>query len=122
MRIVHAFAFAAAVGLSVSASTSAFAEGSIAPTLSKPAAAAGQGWLRLSPTEARQMRGTFRLDDGRVLVVRNEGARLLAEFDGKREMLVRTADHRFAARNSGVEFEFNRVPYPEEVVLRQAAR
>lgn len=121
MRIVHAIAFAAVASLSSFASTAAFAEGSIPATPSKSVAAV-DAWLRLSPTEARQMRGTFQLDDGRRVVVRSEGTKLFAELDGKREPLVRTGEHRFAARAIGVELEFNRVPYPDEVVLRQAAR
>lgn len=122
MRIVHAIAFAAVAA----SSASAFAEGSVVAPAARStvnvSAATYANTARLSQTEAQHMNGAYRLDDGRVLVIKSAGSRLFADIDGKREQLVRTADHRFVARDSGRELEFNSVPFADEVVLRSAAR
>lgn len=125
MRIAHAIAFAAVASLSASVSIPAFAEGSVAtPAHSTVNVSASPyaGTMRLNAAEAQQMNGTYRLDDGRMLVIGNTGSKLFAVIDGKREQLVRTADHRFVARESGREIEFDSVPFAGEVVLRSAAR
>ena len=122
MRIVHVIAFAAVAA----SSASAFAEGGVAAPAARStvnvSAATYANTARLSQTEAQHMNGAYRLDDGRVLVIKSAGSRLFADIDGKREQLVRTADHRFVARDSGRELEFNSVPFADEVVLRSAAR
>ena len=117
MRIQHVLAFAAAATLSLSA----FADPAIPPA---PNAAnivtieAGTGSAyRLPPGEAQHMKGTFQLDDGRMLVLTNSGNRLYAELDGKREQLVPKGQNRFLARSTGTMLTFDRVPFATDVVV-----
>jgi hypothetical protein len=66
------------------------------------------------------MKGTFQLDDGRMLVLSATRNRLFAELDGKREELVPIGQNRFVARDSGTRMSFDRVPYAQEVVVDSA--
>jgi hypothetical protein len=117
MRIQHVLAFAAAATLSVSA----FAEPlnvsapSAASTVTIQASTLSA--KRLAPGTAQHMKGTFRLEDGRVLVLEPSRERLFAELDGKREELVPAGGNRFVARESGTRLTFDQVPFASEVVV-----
>lgn len=121
MRISHILAFAAVSTLSVSA----FADtsGSITPASQAAntalANAAPHMMYRLSPTEAQEMRGTYQLDDGRLLVVTSKRSTVFAEFDGKREQLVPVSANRFVSRDTGAQLTFNSRPFPDRVTLDQ---
>ena len=119
MRTQHFLVLAAAVTLSASA----FADPSVNPASAANTVTvqAGQsGAYRLTPADARHMKGAFQLTDGRVLVVTNERAKLYAEVDGKKEELVQVGPQRFVARDSGARIAFDQVPYAAEVTLNQA--
>jgi len=122
MRIQHVLGFAAAVALSAIAC----AEPSVPPSQANLPAAPGnvvavQGSAlsayRLPAGEARHMKGTFRLADGRTLVLTDSRNRLFAELDGKREELVPLGQNSFVARESGTRLAFDSVPFATEVVV-----
>jgi len=77
---------------------------------------------RLTADDARHMRRSFDLSDGRTLVVTSERSRLYAELDGKTEELVPVAANTFVARDSHTRLTFNNVPYADEVVVAPAAQ
>ena len=122
MRISHILAFAAVSTLSVSA----FAEpsGSITPASQSASTvtvnAAMHSMYKLTPAEAQGMVGTFKLDDGRLLVLTSKRSTLYADFDGKREELLPVGENRFVSRDSGAVLTFNQVPFGSEVKLNQA--
>lgn len=120
MRISHILAFAAAATLSVSA----FADpsGSVPPsqTANSVLVNASHSLYKLTPAEAQGMVGTFKLDDGRTLVLTNKRSTLYADFDGKHEELVPVGENRFVSRDSGAQLTFDHVPFGTEVKLNQA--
>lgn len=121
MRIPHVLAFLGAATLSVSA----FAEPSI-PTSQVSAAntvtvqAGPHSGYRMAHGEARRMKGAFRLEDGRTLVLSDSRDRLFAELDGKREELMSQGNNRFIARDSGTRMTFDQVPFANDVVVSTA--
>ena len=122
MRISHAAAF---VALSLGLSSIAFAApiGSTAPISQASTVvvnASPHSLYRLTPAEASGMVGTFRLDDGRLLVLTSKRSTLFAEFDGKREELVPVGQNHFVSRDTGAKLSFDQVPFGVEVVLDQA--
>jgi hypothetical protein len=66
------------------------------------------------------MGGTFKLDDGRMLVLTSKRSTLFAEFDGKREELVPVGANSFISRDTGAKLTFDHVPFGAEVTLNQA--
>lgn len=74
---------------------------------------------RMSHADARDMRGSFALEDGRTLRISNRAFRLYAELDGKREELIPVGPKQFIGRDSGNRIGFDRVPFAEEVVVDQ---
>lgn len=114
MRISSVLAFAAAATLSVSA----FA----APSGSIASASQANTTYKLTPDEARAMRGTYELEDGRLLVLTSKRSKVFADFDGKREELVQVGATRFVSRDTGAQLSFNRVPFSDQVVLDQVKR
>ena len=122
MRILPVLAFVGAATLSMSA----FADPSIAPSASvannttaqlQPSMA-----YRLTKDDADHMRGTFGLTDGRTITITSRLNKLFVDLDGKREELVPVGPNRFVTRDTGARLTFNQVPYPEDVVVNQAAR
>lgn len=117
MRIHHVLAFAAAATLSLSA----FADPAIPPAPNAANVvtieAGNSAAFRLAPGEAQHMRGTFQLDDGRMLVLTDSGNRLYAQLDGKREQLVPKGQNRFLAKSTGTMLTFDRVPFATDVVV-----
>jgi hypothetical protein len=122
MRIQHVLGLFAAATLS----TAALAEPSVPPSQATLQAApvntvavqaGAPSAQRLAAGEARHMKGTFRLADGRLLVLSNSRDRLFAELDGKREELVPAGQNRFVARESRTRLAFDSVPFANEVVV-----
>jgi hypothetical protein len=121
MRISHVLAFAAVATLSASAFAAPL--GSIEPSSQATNTAlvqAPQHTHKLSADDARAMRGTYRLDDGRMLVLTSTRSQVFAEFDGRREELLPVQGSRFVSRDTGAELTFDRVPFASQVVLSQA--
>jgi len=122
MRIQQILAFIGAATLSVSA----LADPSIAPSASAASGTPGQVQpstrYRLTKDEAKHMRGTFGLADGRMMTVTSRLTKLYMELDGKSEELVPVGLTKFVTRETGTRVTFNQVPYADEVVVDQAAR
>ena len=122
MQIRQVMAFIGAATLSVSA----FADPSVAPSLSgansESAQARSYMMYRLTKDEAEHMRGAFLLTDGRTIKLTNRMSKLFVDLDGKHEELVPVGPNQFVTRDSGARLTFNRVPFPEEVVVNQAVR
>jgi len=102
-------------------SASAFADPSIVSSSAGANTVTVQGSglsaKRLAPGEAQHMKGSFRLDDGRMLVLSTSRNRLFAELDGKREELVPSGQNGFVARESGTRMRFDQVPFANDVVV-----
>lgn len=120
MRIPHVLAFIGAATLSLSAC----AEPTIAAV---PAADANTVLVQASatpykptPAEVQDIKGAFKLDDGRLMTVSNKRNKLFVELDGKREELVPLGENRFVTRDSGTVVAFNQLPFAHEVVLTPA--
>jgi hypothetical protein len=117
MRTLHFLAFAAVATVSVSACAN--------PSINAADATVNVQAARvhhLTPDEARHMKGTFLLDDGRVMKLTNQRTRLFVDLDGKQEELVPVGPQDFVTRQSGNHFAFNQVPFADEVVINPAAR
>jgi hypothetical protein len=106
MRI-QALLFAAAAALSVNA----FAEPPKASLAHRP-----------TLDEARAMRGTYTLDDGRVLRITNQRSRVFAEIDGRLEELVPVAERTFVTHDSGERLMFDQLPFATELVFESVPR
>jgi predicted heme/steroid binding protein len=121
MRIHPVLAFVGAATLSLSACAE--------PVVVSPTAAANSTVLvqananpayKPAPGEVQDMKGAFHLEDGRTLTLSNNGNKVFAELDGKREELLPVAENRFRGRESGTGVTFNRVPFGDEVVVTPA--
>lgn len=75
--------------------------------------------LRLTPDQAAELRGAFKLDDGRMLKLSNRSSKVFMEVDGKREQLLPMSQTEFVARGSGDRLEFDAAAYPNLVTLTQ---
>ena len=122
MQIKQTLMFIGAAVLSISA----FADPSIAPSLNAGNGAQAQVQpsmaYRLTKEDAYHMRGSFGLTDGRVITITSKLHKLYVDLDGKQEELVPVGPNQFVTRDTGARLTFNQVPYPEEVVVNQAAR
>jgi len=122
MRIPHVLAFIGAATLSMAA----FADPSIAPSLSAGNSAQAQVQpsmaYRLTKNDADHMRGSYLLTDGRTIKVTSRMNKLFVDLDGKQEEMVPVGQNRFVTRDTGARLTFNQVPYADEVVVDQAAR
>ena len=75
--------------------------------------------FRLSPVEADEVAGNFRLADGRTLKLTSESTRVYMEVNGKREQLLPLSRTDFVARNSGARVVLDQEPYADKVTLTQ---
>jgi hypothetical protein len=76
----------------------------------------------LTPHEAEDATGSFKLDDGRTLRLTNHSNKLFMEVDGKREQLLPVSKTRFVARDSGAELALDELTFPQAVALTQFRR
>jgi len=75
--------------------------------------------VQLTPAEAQDASGTFKLEDGRVLKLSSLGSKVFVEVDGKREELLPVSRTHFVARASGTELAVDDLRFPETVKLTQ---
>lgn len=73
-----------------------------------------------SVDEARYMRGTYQLADGRVLQVTSERQHVYATIDGRVEELVPVGERTFVTRNSEDRVVFDQLPFPNEIAVESA--
>jgi hypothetical protein len=123
MRIKQVLAFLGAAAVSTAVSTSAFA----APA---PVSVSDDGnvvtvhgdsspLIRLTPGEAEDVAGSFKLQDGRVLRLSNQTNKVYMEVDGKREELLPLSRTDFVARKSGARVVLNDQAFAQKVQLTQ---
>jgi hypothetical protein len=111
MRKHHVLVLALAAMLSLGAG---------AQPVTPPAASAQQeGVQPWKPTtfEVEQMRGTFKLSNGREMSFMNRRARLYAEFDGRMEEMLPVAKNTFVTRDSHTRIAFDDVPFGFHVTI-----
>jgi hypothetical protein len=73
----------------------------------------------LTPHEAEDATGSFRLEDGRTLRLTSLRNKVFMEVDGKREELLPVSKTRFVARASGAELALDDLTFPQNVALTQ---
>jgi hypothetical protein len=123
MRIQQVLAFLGAAAVS----TLALAE----PAL--PAAAGADGGtvvvrgdasraIHLTPGQAQDTNGSFRLDDGRTLRLTSRNSKVFMEVDGKREELLPVSRTEFVARDSGAQVALDGEAFAGTVRLTQFRR
>jgi hypothetical protein len=78
--------------------------------------------FRLSPGQAEDVAGSFRLDDGRSLRLTSHQNKVFMEVDGKREQLLPLSRTEFVAKNSGARVELNEEAFASKVTLTQLQR
>lgn len=74
---------------------------------------------RLSPGQAEEKSGAFRLEDGRVLRLTSQYNKVYMEVDGKREQLLPLSPTEFVAASSGDRVALDRADYAGNVKLTQ---
>jgi hypothetical protein len=97
----------------------------IAATLSTSAAAfaappKASTAYRPSADEARYMRGTYALSDGRILRITSQRSRVYAEIDGRAEELVPVGERTFVTSGSEERLVFDQLPFPTELTFETA--
>ncbi|WP_296946934.1 hypothetical protein [uncultured Massilia sp.] len=119
MQIRHLLAFAGAAILSLSAHAQQAPDQSAGSRVTVQGSQQGNASLtRLTVGEAEFMnRVSFRMEDGRILKLSNQGAKLYGELDGKREELVQVGPERFVGRRSGNSVAFDQLPFADTVVI-----
>jgi len=76
----------------------------------------------LTPHEAEDATGSFRLEDGRTLTLTSRSNKVFMEVDGKREELLPVSKTRFVARGSGDQLALDDLTFPQQVALTQFRR
>jgi hypothetical protein len=124
MRIKQVLAFIGAAAISTAAvSTSAFA----APA---PVSVSEDGNIvtvhgnsspvvRLTPGEAEDVAGAFKLQDGRVLRLTHQTNKVYMDVGGKREELLPLSRTEFVARKSGARVVLDNEVFAQKVSLTQ---
>ncbi|MGB9110667.1 MAG: hypothetical protein WCC39_18420 [Telluria sp.] len=74
---------------------------------------------RLSPAQAEDTNGSFRLQDGRVLRLTSRYTKVYMEVDGKREELLPLSATEFVAAQSGDRVALDKADYAANVKLTQ---
>jgi ABC-type Fe3+-hydroxamate transport system substrate-binding protein len=75
--------------------------------------------VRLTPGQAEDAAGAFRLEDGRVLTLTSQRSKVFMEVDGKREQLLPLSRTEFVAANSGARVVLDEEAFAGKVHLTQ---
>lgn len=73
----------------------------------------------LSPADAANLHGSFKLEDGRMLRLTNHNSKVFMEVDGKRERLLPLSATEFVASKSGARLALDEPAFAEKVQLTQ---
>jgi hypothetical protein len=74
------------------------------------------------PAEIDDVVGTYKLDSGATLKVKQERRRLYAELDGRgKTEMVPVGEYRYVSPDQRMTFEFNPLPFDGELVLTYPA-
>ena len=75
---------------------------------------------RLTPAQAQDTNGAFKLQDGRVLRLTSRDRKVYMEVDGKREELLPLSRTAFVAARSGDRVELEEDSFADTVTLTQS--
>jgi hypothetical protein len=75
--------------------------------------------IRLTPGEAEDVAGAFRLQDGRVLRLTNQTNKVYMDVGGKREELLPLSRTEFVARKTGARVVLDNEVFAQKVQLTQ---
>jgi antitoxin (DNA-binding transcriptional repressor) of toxin-antitoxin stability system len=75
---------------------------------------------RLTPGQAQDTNGAFKLEDGRVLRLTNHDRKVFMEVDGKREELLPLSRTEFVAARSGDRVALDEEAFAGKVTLTQS--
>jgi hypothetical protein len=75
--------------------------------------------MRLSPNQAADMQGAFKLEDGRVLRLSSRNNKVFMEVDGQREELLPLSRTEFVAKKSGARLALDQASLADTVHLVQ---
>ncbi|CAH0267401.1 hypothetical protein SRABI118_03390 [Massilia sp. Bi118] len=120
MRIKQVLAFIGAAAVSTlalaepAAPVSVSADGSTVFVQGDPSPV-----FRLSPGQAEDTNGSFKLDDGRVLRLTSHQNKVFMEVDGKREQLLPLSRTEFVAKKTGARVELDEEAFAGKVTLTQ---
>jgi hypothetical protein len=117
MRIKHILAFLGAAAASTAvfaAPVSVSADGSTVTVHGDTSQV-----IRLSPGQAQDTNGLFRLEDGREMKLTNRYSKVFMEVDGKREELLPLSRTTFVAARSGAQVAIDDEAFPGKVKLTE---
>jgi hypothetical protein len=120
MRIQQVLAFLGAAAVSTlalaepAAPVSVSADGSTVFVQGDPSPV-----FRLSPGQAEDISGSFRLEDGRMLRLTSHQSKVYMEMSGKREQLLPLSRTEFVAAKSGARIELDEEAFANKVTLSQ---
>lgn len=119
MRIKQVLAFLGAAAMS----TMAFAEPAPVAVSADGNTVYVQGdpspIMRLSPSQAADLQGSFKLDDGRMLKLSNHNSKVFMEVDGHREELLPLSRTEFVAKKSGARLALDEPSFTDKIQLTQ---
>lgn len=75
--------------------------------------------MRLSPNQAADVQGAFKLDDGRMLKLSNHNSKVFMEVDGHREELLPLSRTEFVAKKSGSRLTLDEPSLTDKIHLTQ---
>jgi hypothetical protein len=78
--------------------------------------------VHLSPGQAEDVKGSFKLEDGRVLRLSSRNTKVFMEVDGRREELLPLSPTEFVASKSGARVTLDERAYGDEIRLSQIRR
>ena len=78
--------------------------------------------IHLSPGQAADTNGSYRLADGRILRLTSRETKVFMEVDGKREELLPLSRTEFVAAESGARVALDESAFADEVTLTQFRR
>jgi hypothetical protein len=76
----------------------------------------------LAPSQAEEVSGAFKLEDGRMLKLTNWQNKVFMELGGEREELLPVSDTRFVAPRSGAQLALDRDSFADKVTLTPVGR
>jgi hypothetical protein len=75
--------------------------------------------MRLSPSQAADLQGSFKLDDGRMLKLSNHNSKVFMEVDGHREELLPLSRTEFVSKKSGARLALDEPSFADKIHLVQ---
>jgi hypothetical protein len=83
---------------------------------------ASSGARRLLENELDDVKGVYKLSDGRTLHVTAENRKLYARLGAAKSELLALAQTRFVTRDDSLRLDFDQIPFATEVTVSEPAR